>query len=76
MDALVDLSAELPRKFGFAPTNDEIYPNDAARKEARFKKLIFYNHYETRLGVDFTNILLAAFTHTDPKSEKRQSSYR
>ena len=41
MDALVDLSAELPRKFGFAPKNEEIYPNDAARKEARFTISLF-----------------------------------
>jgi len=25
-------------------------------------------------GVNFINILLAAFTHADPKSEKRQSN--
>ncbi len=48
MDSLVDLSAELPRKFGFAPTNEEIYPNDAARKEARSKN--FYFDFIIRAG--------------------------
>ncbi len=35
MDALVDEAAALPRKLGFAPKNEDIYPNDDARKEAR-----------------------------------------
>jgi hypothetical protein len=35
MDALVDTAAVLPRKLGFAPKNEEIYPNDEARKAAR-----------------------------------------
>ena len=36
MDSLVDEAAHLPRKLGFAPKNEDIYPTDAARKEARY----------------------------------------
>ena len=35
MDALVDEAAHLPRKLGFAPKNEDIYPTDDARKAAR-----------------------------------------
>jgi hypothetical protein len=35
MDALVNESAALPRKLGFAPKNEDIYADEAARKEAR-----------------------------------------
>jgi hypothetical protein len=35
MDALVDESAHLPRKLGFAPKNEEIYKSDGDRKAAR-----------------------------------------
>lgn len=35
MDALVDDAAHLPRKLGFAPKNEDIYPTDEARKDAR-----------------------------------------
>jgi hypothetical protein len=36
MDALVNESAALPRKLGFAPKNEDIYPTEKARKEARW----------------------------------------
>jgi hypothetical protein len=35
MDEMVTESAALPRKLGFAPTNEAIYPTEADRKEAR-----------------------------------------
>jgi hypothetical protein len=35
MDGLVDDAAALPRKLGFAPKNEDIYPTDDARKAAR-----------------------------------------
>ena len=35
MDILVDESANLPRKLGFAPKNEEIYKSDGDRKAAR-----------------------------------------
>jgi hypothetical protein len=35
MDSLVNESAHLPRKLGFAPKNEDIYGSDDARKAAR-----------------------------------------
>jgi hypothetical protein len=46
MDALVNESAALPRKLGFAPKNEDIYPTEKARKEARWVPTMV-----TRLGV-------------------------
>ena len=37
IDSLVDESAALPRKLGFAPKNEDIYPTDEAKKDARAK---------------------------------------
>lgn len=36
-DALVDIAAALPRKFGYAPTNESLYPKPEDRKAARAK---------------------------------------
>ena len=36
MDALVNESAALPRKLGFAPKNEAIYGSDDQRKAARY----------------------------------------
>ena len=35
MDNLVNEAAALPRRYGFAPTNAEMYSSDAKRKAAR-----------------------------------------
>ena len=37
IDSLVDEAAALPRKLGFAPKNEDIYPTDDAKKAARAK---------------------------------------
>ena len=37
IDSLVDEAAALPRKLGFAPKNEDIYPTDDAKKSARAK---------------------------------------
>ncbi len=36
MDTLVDDAAALPRQYGFAPKNEEMYTSDAQRKAARY----------------------------------------
>jgi uncharacterized protein YqcC (DUF446 family) len=38
MDALVDEAAALPRRYGFAPKNEEMYSSDSQRKAARYVK--------------------------------------
>jgi hypothetical protein len=37
MDSLVEEAAALPRRYGFAPKNEEMYSSDAQRKAARYQ---------------------------------------
>jgi Ca2+-binding EF-hand superfamily protein len=37
VDTLINEAAALPRRYGFAPTNEEMYSTDAQRKAARVK---------------------------------------
>ena len=36
IDSLIEEAAALPRRYGFAPKNEEMYSSDAERKAARY----------------------------------------
>ena len=40
-DQLIEEAAALPRRYGFAPKSEDMYPSEALRKEAR--KQMFYD---------------------------------
>lgn len=53
MDTLVNEAAELPRRHGFAPKNEEMYTTESARKAARYLHEIighFFYYIHSVLG--------------------------
>ena len=39
-DSLIEEAAELPRRYGYAPSSDNMYPSDGLRKAARAKQFL------------------------------------
>jgi hypothetical protein len=37
IDSLINEAAALPRRYGFAPKNEEMYKSEGQRKAARYK---------------------------------------
>jgi len=71
-DTMVELAAEAPRKFGYAPPSSETYASDEARLQARtamFKEIVAKNKRGMSDRISLNAWLLWAYQHICAKAK-------
>jgi len=72
-DKMIELAAQAPRRFGFAPATEDLFPTEAARVEARtalFKEILAKNKRGMKNQISFNAWLEWAYVHICAKAKQ------